>query len=660
MQPDQHEAPVSSPFATRFLRMSPNRAIDPEQVRLGFRLLVSVLMQLPDPGDVCFEYEASDAESLSWTIRLDCMTESGADHNQTTAVTLVAAIAPWLDVRAGAAQDAPIEELPTVRFALGTEQVLTATATASFMWTAVAQGRTPIRFALHIQELIPPDGESAEAQVRAEAVLSAPTEHIDALAALAGLDAGHRAALRVVAPRREAIQGELLTDIPTIARILAGPFTVPSLRSRPQPIAVTEMGDLLDSAVPPHMAIIGGSGQGKTTTLNHAISEAYRRGSTVVVFCPHGDLAVRAAATAVRHDIEPIVYDLGAVDGHLHWNLTAPDEGTSPAEWSRRFAEVIRRQVWDTMPDEFFGPVATRALPAIIQMLAADPAGPWPLTRAPELLDIHDSSFRDAVLTRIGDQGLTRLMQQEVMPMLTARDAGNASLWLISKFDPLIGDATVRRIIETHRRDVTMQPAVRGRSVIVSAPHTRLTEAGATVLTALLLEQLWSAARSVPQSEHPLEIFIDEWHKLPSPSIPEMLAEGRKFGVRLRLANQHFAQLTSAQREAVLANTGLIGTFRTSPADASLLDLRFPTVTRHRMETLPRHTLAYSTGDTDAVVLTPAPTACDPSIFHRIAARLLSSVDGPDERHDVDDSESGTGPVNAETWLRDILGAEPA
>jgi len=422
------------------------------------------------------------------------------------------------------------------------------------------------------------------------------------------------------------MQGELLTDIPTIARLLAGPFTVPSLSKRVQTISVKELGNLIASAVPPHISIIGGSGQGKTTTLNHAISEAYRRGSTVVVFCPHGDLAVRAAATAEAHGITPVVYDFGAVDGHLHWNLTEPEAGTSPAEWARRFAEVIRRQVWDTMPDDFFGPVATRSLPAVIHVLAADPAGPWPLTFAPELLDTQNSSFRDSALERIGDADLTRLFQQEVMPMLTSRDAGNASLWLISKLDPLIGDATVRRIIETDRRDVTMQPTVHGRSVIASVPHTRLTSGGASVLTALLLEQLWTAVRSHPQTEQPMEVFIDEWHKLPSPAIPEMLAEGRKFGVRLRLANQHFAQLTSAQREAVLANTGVLATFRTSPADASLLDLRFPTVTRRQMETLPRHTLAYSTGDKDAVVLAPEPTNCDEHVFHRLAARELASL----------------------------------
>jgi hypothetical protein len=168
-----------------------------------------------------------------------------------------------------------------------------------------------------------------------------------------------------------------------------------------------------------------------------------------------------------------------------------------------------------------------------------------------------------------------------------------------------------------------MQPALEGRSIIVSIPHSVLTDGGATTLAALLLERLWTGARRRRDASRPIELFVDEWQKLPSPAIPQMLAEGRKFGIRLRLANQHLAQLTDAQREAVLANTGLIGTFRTSNSDATTLDRRFPTVLMSTMQTLPKHALAYTTGDVDGVVLTPPPAVMDEADFHRLAAPFL-------------------------------------
>lgn len=629
-----------TPLPTRSLILNANKVIDPEQTRLGFRLIVAALMCLPDPADVSFDYEAESSDSIRFSIRFDCMTESAADHTASTAATIVRAIAPWLDVVVSARQAPPAAgDMASVRFALGTEETLHASATASFLWTAVSQGRAPVRFSIALQRLILPQAEDEGARIRAEATLSAKHDDIDALAALAGVDAAHKAALRVITHDEPSLEGELLTDIPTIARLLAGPFTVPALSQRIRSLSVVELGDLVAGALPPHVLWIGGSGQGKSTTMDNSLGEAARRGATVVVVCPHGDLAKRAVSTLLRHGVEPIVYDFGADDRHLRWNVTRPDPGVRANEWARRFGEVIRNQLWDDMPPDYFGPVMIRSLPIIVEALASDPAGPWPLTRVPDLLDPFDSGFRDGVLKRIGKPALTRALNAEVMAMIKQKDPGNASIWLISKFDPLIGDPTVRRIIDTDESDVTMQPALEGRSIVVSLPQSVLTEGGSVTLAALLLERLWAGARARRDPTRPIELFVDEWQKLPSPAIPQMLAEGRKFGIRLRLANQHLAQLTEAQREAVLANTGLIGTFRTSNSDANTLDRRFPTVLMSTMQTLPKHTLAYTTGEADGVVRVPPPAAMDEADFDRLAAQRLHAPEPLRVYDELDDDE---------------------
>ncbi len=609
------------PLATRTLSLIANRTIDPEQTKLCFRLIVAALMGLSDPADVSFHYEAIDRETIHFSCRFDCMTESAAEHTAATAATIIRAIAPWLNVETTTPRPMPVAaDMTSVRFALGTEETLSATATASFLWTAVSQGNAPMRFSVALQRLILPQGEDEMVRVRAEATLTAPRTSIDALAALVGADAAQRAALRVIARDEPSLEGELLADIPTIARLLAGPFTVAALGSQVRRMTVSELGDLLAVVTPPHVLLLGASGSGKTTVLDNAIDEAYRRGATVVVFCPHGDLARRAASTALRHGIEPIVYDFGADHGHLRWNVTRPCAGMGESEWARRLSEVIRHQLWDDMPSSYFGPVMTRALPIIVEVLVRDPHGSLPLTRIPDLLDPDDSTFRDGLLERIGDSKLARALNVEVMPMITRPDSGNSSIWLISKLDPLIGDPTVRRIIETSFTDVTMQPALEGRSIIVSLPQSVLTEGGSTALGALLLEQLWASARRHRDLSQQIDVFVDEWQKLPSPAIAQMLAEGRKFGIRLRLANQHLAQLTSEQREAVLANTGLLGTFRTSNSDATMLDRRFPTVLMATMQQLPKYTLAFTTGDVDGVVRIPPPAPMDEADFYRLAA----------------------------------------
>jgi leucyl-tRNA synthetase len=54
-----------------------------------------------------------------------------------------------------------------------------------------------------------------------------------------------------------------------------------------------------------------------------------------------------------------------------------------------------------------------------------------------------------------------------------------------------------------------------------------------------------------------------------------------------------------------LGNSGSVLCFRVGPADAALLDGLFPTVPRHRLQTLPPHTFAVTFGDRD--LITPAP-----------------------------------------------------
>jgi hypothetical protein len=622
----QHPELIPSPnsplqLATRWLSLTANRTIPPDQSRLCFRLIVAAMMRLPDPADVSFHYEVASKDSMAFMIRLACMTEEAAEHTTRTSSTIVRAIAPWLDVEVeDSVPDLGSALTRSVRFAIGTEETLMASAEASFLWTAVMQGHSPMRFDLVLQRLVLPQDDDGEVRVRAEATLSAMPETIDALGALVAVDAAHRAALRIISPDTSALEGELLTDIPTIARLLAGPFTVPSLGRCVRILSGSELGDMLADVLPPHALFQGGSGGGKSTLQNHAIREALRRGSVVFVLSPHRDLPIMAAHTAVAEGLEPVVYDFGNPVRHLRLNLTQPDPGVAPDEWARRLGEIIRNELWGDMPADYFGPVGQRSIPPPIEVLIRDPLGPWPLTRIPDLLDPRDDSFRDSALERIDDDRLARTIVHEVMPMVLQRDPGNSLIWLVSKLDPLIGDPTVRRIIDTRHSDVSLQPLIEGQPVIVSLPGDVLTEGGVKTIGAVLLERLWRVAQTRTNPEQLIEVFIDEWHSFPAPAIAQMLAGGRKFGIRLRLANQNLEQLTVGQREAVLANSGLIATFRTGSGDATRLDRHFPTVTMTAMQTLAKHAFAFTTGDADGVARMEPPTPFDEAEFHRLAA----------------------------------------
>lgn len=90
-----------------------------------------------------------------------------------------------------------------------------------------------------------------------------------------------------------------------------------------------------------------------------------------------------------------------------------------------------------------------------------------------------------------------------------------------------------------------------------------------------------------------------------------MLAEGRKFGFRLRLANQNAAQIPAQLWETALANTGAVVVYRTGPKDATLLDPVFPSVPTLTFTQLPKYWAAIAADGQDQVVQTLPPLDTD-------------------------------------------------
>jgi hypothetical protein len=369
------------------------------------------------------------------------------------------------------------------------------------------------------------------------------------------------------------------------------------------PVTDREMITLIESAIPPHGLIQGGSGLGKTTLLEHLIARDARAGNTVLVICPHGDLARRAATHLSAAGAPTRMVDFGDPEPVL-WNLTVPDPGVESVDHASLLLAVLRR-LWAGSPDDFFGPVWSRVVRALLTILVADPAGPWPLTRFPELLQLK-SDFRNSALQRIADPGLSSVIQDELLPMLNARDPGNTVVWLVSKLDLLIGDPTMRSIIDTSISTFPVQGLVQGESLVVAIPDTRLTPEAAGVLAGMLVGRMWALVKR-HGPDRPIHVYLDEWQRMAIPEIGQLLAEGRKYGLTVRLANQNSAQIPLRLWETVTANSGALVTFRMGAHDALRSEVLFPTLDSAQLATLPNHWVAMTTGETDLIAPGPVP-----------------------------------------------------
>lgn len=127
------------------------------------------------------------------------------------------------------------------------------------------------------------------------------------------------------------------------------------------------------------------------------------------------------------------------------------------------------------------------------------------------------------------------------------------------------------------------------------------------------LHRLWPALRRRARPAQHIHLLLDEWQQcFPTPTLAAALGERRRYGLRQLLASQNLAQRPTRLRDTALANTGAVECFRTGPADAALLDERFPTLTRAQLQRLPAHHLVVTTGETDFVVYPTPPLALSP------------------------------------------------
>lgn len=115
------------------------------------------------------------------------------------------------------------------------------------------------------------------------------------------------------------------------------------------------------------------------------------------------------------------------------------------------------------------------------------------------------------------------------------------------------------------------------RIVLVNLAKGHLGALDCRLLGMLVLGKLFSAAlqrTEAPQSHRPpFYLYVDEAHNFTTDTVGDMMAEARKFGLHLILANQNLSQLTvEGQNEtvldALLGNVGTLLLFRLGVVDS--------------------------------------------------------------------------------------------
>ena len=211
-----------------------------------------------------------------------------------------------------------------------------------------------------------------------------------------------------------------------------------------------------------------------------------------------------------------------------------------------------------------FGQESSNATPQLERVLRIKfhvfAANHLPLTQAGQFLAAENRAFRENLLAQVPDEQV-RLNWQEIERLpLSEKRLVLLSSW--NRLQRLLAFDSVQRLFAAEHGSINFAEVFAKKQVLVADLSRLPSKESQTLVGSILVNALYNAAKHRPEKNRSLHFFgIDEFPQFVSTDITRSLDELRKFGVRLILAHQRFAQLSDDLRSAVLTNAKIRAVF---------------------------------------------------------------------------------------------------
>ncbi|RYB91778.1 DUF87 domain-containing protein [Nocardioides oleivorans] len=332
-----------------------------------------------------------------------------------------------------------------------------------------------------------------------------------------------------------------------------------------------------------HAYVIGRTGSGKTNLLRGMASHELRSPSTgMAVIDPHGDLAshvLNSLPEGRRDQLQLMNFDDPDIVPVLNPLLGVGDDPLRKSQVVQEVLELLKGRVYH----EFSGP----RFDAIVRLLLDTMLDSnYPYT--PSLVDagllLTDDTAQKGVRKSITDHDLlARWKSHDSLKRGT--DYPDLISWVVSKFDDLRNDSTLRALLGGSRNTIDVDRLANENGVlVVSIPESVVGSRTAEFIGSMVLMRLRAALLSPGRrTSHvaPFFVYVDEFQKFANADFETFLAEARKFGVGLVMAHQNIAQLrmfsantgmTSENLiDSILGNVGTLAVFPVNASDAQRL-----------------------------------------------------------------------------------------
>ena len=331
-----------------------------------------------------------------------------------------------------------------------------------------------------------------------------------------------------------------------------------------------------------HVYVLGATGTGKSTLLANMIHQDIREGRGVCLIDPHGDLydeVVQSLPLSRAKDV--VLFNPSLPDCAPGLNIL---ECTGPSR-SRQVSFAINEllKTLTRMYDlpEAFGPMfETYFRNALLLLMESD----LPAVTLMELsLVFEHKAYRQFLLGRCKNPIVTGFWKEIAEKAGGESALSNIAPYITCKLNSFTYNAVIRPIIGQARNTMDFRSIMdRQMVLLIKLPKGLLGESDAQLLGSFILSRLFAVAMSradIPDHKRrAFHLYVDEFQNFVNDNASFMLAEARKYGLHLTLANQNLSQLAASTGrqnvlEAVLGNVGSLISFRVGAPDADRLRL---------------------------------------------------------------------------------------
>jgi Helicase HerA, central domain/Type IV secretion-system coupling protein DNA-binding domain len=340
---------------------------------------------------------------------------------------------------------------------------------------------------------------------------------------------------------------------------------------------------LTEAALARHLYCVGATGSGKSTLLANLVLQDIAANRGLLLIDPHGDITADVLARVPPKATKRVVsLDLADPDYTPGLNMLNVGSGDPDMAKSLICGELLRIFKTELYPDvpEGFGPMFETYFRNAL-MLLLETEGPSTATIVDVPRVFQDDRYRELLIDCCPNRHVRDFWKRTAGRVThTEIELENITPYVTSKFEPFLGSRSIRTIVGQPNTTLDFGTFMdQGHAVLISLAKGALGTNEARVLGLLLLQQIQIACmarvRRPQQERRAFTLYVDEAQSFIGGALTELLAEARKFGLSLVLANQTMAQLSGRTSRAlidlVLGNVANLLALRVGVSDAEVL-----------------------------------------------------------------------------------------